>query len=130
MQADGLSQILADMATKDDLLLLKADLTSEMRQGFAQMRTEMHEALASYRSDMHEALGTYRAEMHKELGTYRAEMHRELALSRAESVRANEQLRTDLSDAIAKIQASTLRWVITLIIALTSIFTLLEVLID
>ncbi|MEX2399172.1 MAG: hypothetical protein WD423_00260 [Rhodothermales bacterium] len=97
VQADGLSQILADMATKDDLQLLKADLTSEMRQGFAQMR---------------------------------AEMHKELATFRIESVQATEKLRSDLSDAILEIQASTLRWVIALIIALTSIVALLEVLIE
>lgn len=86
MQADALSRLLAETATKDDLFNLD--------HGLAQKIDGLEIRL------------------------------------RAEIVRATAEVRSDLTQAIADAQTQTMRWGIAMIIAMSTIFTLLDIFID
>lgn len=104
MQADALAQLLGETATKDDLNALDAKIDNvEMR-----LRAEILRAAAELRSEFKQALAETRADLRE----------------------AISDTRVELKDAIADAQMQTMRWGIAMIIAMSSIFTLLDIFID
>ena len=66
MQSDALAAILDEMATKQDLALLRSELSSlraEMNAGHASLRNEMTASLSASRNEMTAALNGIRTEM-------------------------------------------------------------------
>lgn len=93
MQADALTTLLAEMATKDDLKVVRADVQGTETR----LRSEVERNIAELRSDL---------------------------------IRAISETRTDLTEAIAHAQTQMMRWGIAMIVAMSAIFTLLDIFID
>jgi hypothetical protein len=60
--------ILPTLATKADLIGLKAELTQEM----GQLRTELRDSVGTLRTEMRDSIGTLRTEMHD----FKADIHK------------------------------------------------------
>lgn len=108
MQADALAQLLGETATKDDLNALEAKLDAKVDGVETRLRAEIVRAAAELRSEFKQALAETRADLREAISDTRAE----------------------LKGAIADAQMQTMRWGIAMIIAMSSIFTLLDIFID
>lgn len=108
MQAHALSKLLADTATKDDLRDLERRLVGKMDGLETRLRAEIVRATALVQSELSQSIAQSRADLSESIA----------------------QSRVELTQAIASSQTQTMRWGIAMIVAMSTIFTLLDIFID
>ncbi len=111
------------LATKDDLALLKADLTAESAAGIAEVRGEIAAGIAEVRTEIAES-DTKNAERHAKIAEGMAEVRGEIAgsESRLETKIAESDTRNaERYTKIAEGQTTQLRWMVGCMIAIAGV---------
>ena len=132
-QAEMLSAILGEMATRGEVKALQhslemqmQELRSEMRTELGEIRGEMRTELGDIRSEMRTELRDIRGEMSTEVGALRSEMHTELR-----DVRSGRDLqRADLVSELKALEARLTWRFIAGIAFFASVMTVLDVFVD
>ena len=104
-QADALvnafaEDIGANLATKDDIILLRKDMTGEI----AALRKDMTGEIAAVRKDMTGEIAAVRKDMTGEIAAVRKDMTGEIAAVRQEMASGFESLRKDVATEVALLE--------------------------
>lgn len=141
VQSETLSHIIANLATKADLQLLRSEmkgLAASLRGEMAEFRGEMRGELSAFRAEllgeMRSEFAELRGEMRSEISGLRGDMCSEISGLRGERRSELSELRGDmgsmysrLETQITKASSKTQRLMIGLIIALGAIFTMVNI---
>jgi hypothetical protein len=74
-QVEGLTAVLMDLASKDDIRDLRVDL----ERSISGLRGELESGLTGLRGELHNAMSSFRGELYSQIGELRAELHREIS---------------------------------------------------
>lgn len=126
MQADALSRLLAETATKQDV----HDLSSKMDGLETRLRAEIVQATADLRSEISQSIAQTRGDLSGPIGQTGGDLSGPIAQARGKLSGSMAQTSAHLRQIIADGQKQRMRLGAAMIIVMSSVFTFLEFFID